>query len=370
MFDWTFYTGNLTWLPKRAFYVTRHGSHAYGTNLPTSDMDLRGIFIAPKEYYLGFQNVIEQVEQKEPDFVAFELRKFMRLAADANPNVLELLYTDESDHLVTSPAFQILQERRDLFLSRKAKHTFAGYAASQLKRINTHYRWLKNPPQAPPTRAVFGLPERTVIPADQLAAAYAAIQKQLDEWSWHELESVDPSIRQALKDEFARRLAEITSWSWKDVEANTWLAAARQVGFDTNFIELLDHERRYTGKLREWQHYNDWKRNRNPDRAILEEKYGFDTKHGMHLVRLLRMCREILTLGQVVVRRPDAQDLLAIRSGEWSYEKLVTWAEEEDRALEELAKTSKLPKTPDRAKLDELCVNLVQWSFSQNFSQK
>lgn len=275
-FSWDFYTGNLRWLPERTFYVTRHGSHAYGTSLPTSDLDLRGVCIAPKEYYLGFGQVFEQAEQKEPDLVVFELRKFMKLAADANPNVLELLHTDESDHVVTSPIFQKLAEHRHLFLSRKAKHTFSGYAVSQLKRINTHYRWLKTPPQGAPTRAEFELPERTVIPADQLAAANAAIQKQVDAWSWHGLEDVDPATRQAIQDEFSRRLAEITSWGWEETTEKTWLAASRAVGFDTNFIELLDRERRYTGKLREWQQYNDWKKNRNVDRAALEEKYGYD----------------------------------------------------------------------------------------------
>jgi len=363
MFDWSLYTGNLKWLPARTFYLTRHGSHAYGTSLPTSDLDLRGVFIAPKEYYLGFAQVVEQVEQKEPDFVLFELRKFLKLATDANPNVLELLYTDDSDHLVTSPVFEMLRENRHMFLSRKAKHTFSGYAVSQLKRINTHYRWLKNPPTAAPTRAEFGLPERTVIPADQLAAANAAIQKQVDIWSWHDLEDVDPAIRQSIKDEFTRRLAEITSWGWAEMTEKTWLAASRAVGLDTNFIQLLDQERRYTGKLREWQQFNDWKKNRNPDRAILEEKYGYDTKHGMHLVRLLRMCREILTDGKVLVRRPDAEELLRIRAGDWDYHKLVEWAEAQDAELEVLAKTSKLPNAPDRKKLDQLCIEMVEASF-------
>lgn len=354
----------MKWLPDRTFYVTRHGSHAYGTSLPSSDLDLRGIAIAPKEYYLGFGQVFEQAEQKVPDLVVFELRKFMKLAADANPNVLELLHTDDSDHVVTSPLFEKLHENRHLFLSRKAKHTFSGYAVSQLKRINTHYRWLKNPPTQGPTRAEFNLPERTVIPADQLAAANAAIQKQVDQWSWHELEDVDPSVRQALKDEFTRRLAEITSWGWEETTEKTWLAASRSVGFDTNFIELLDRERRYTGKLREWQQYNDWKKNRNVDRAALEEKYGYDTKHGMHLVRLLRMCREILTEGKVLVRRPDAEELLRIRAGEWDYHKLVEWAEAQDKDLEALSKTSKLPNAPDRKKLDQLCIEMVESSFA------
>jgi hypothetical protein len=52
-YDWTTYKGNLKWLPARTIYLTRHGSHAYGTSLPTSDLDIRGIAIAPIHYYLG-----------------------------------------------------------------------------------------------------------------------------------------------------------------------------------------------------------------------------------------------------------------------------------------------------------------------------
>lgn len=362
-FDWSVYKGNLGWLPERTIYITRHGSHAYGTNLPTSDVDLRGIAIAPKRYYLGFVHSLEQMVQEEPDLTIFELRKFIGLAADANPNALELLYTDPSDHLLITSPMERLLARRDLCLSQKAKHTFSGYAVAQLKRIHSHYRWLKNPPQGPPTREEFHLPERTVIPADQLAAAQSAIRQQVDQWAWHELEHLDPALRQSIQDEFARRLAEITQWSWDRTEEHVWHAAARTVGYETNFIELLDRERRYTARLREWQQYQHWQRTRNPARAELEAKFGYDVKHGMHLVRLLRMCREILTEGKVIVRRPDSEELLAIRAGAWDYHALVAWAEQQDRELTELAKSSKLPKQPDRDRLDQLCIELVEASF-------
>jgi len=41
------------------------------------------------------------------------------------------------------------------------------------------------------------------------------------------------------------------------------------------------------------------------------------------LVRLLRMCHEILTMGKVIVRRPDAEELLAIRDGVYTYDQLM-----------------------------------------------
>lgn len=367
-FDWSTYTGNLTWLPERTLYLTRHGSHAYGTNIETSDLDLRGICIAPPSYYHGFvewarPKGFEQAMQKEPDFLIFEIRKFFMLAADCNANALELLFTDPSDHLLVTPLMERLLAARDEFLSLKVKSTFSGYALGQLKRINLHYRWLKNPPPGAPTRAEFNLPERTVIPADQLAAANAAIQKQLDVWNWHDLDELAPSTRQAVKDEFFRRLVEITQWSWDEVDDQVWRAAALTLGLTTNFIELLDMERRYTARMREWQQYQKWLKERNPARAKLEEKFGYDTKHALHLVRLLLMCREILTDGKVLVRRPDREFLLSIRYGLWDYFELVAWAEKQNRELTEIAKVSKLPSDPNWKLLDPLCVGMVEESF-------
>lgn len=360
-FDWNLYKGNLKWLPERTLFVTTHGSRAYGTSLPTSDVDLRGIAVAPLHYYLGVSHVFEQAVQQEPvDLTIFELRKFIKLAADANPNALEIVFTDPSDHLWVHPLMQRVFDARDAFLSQKAKHTFSGYARSQMRRIQGHYRWLKNPPKAPPSRSDMGLPERTVIPADQLAAAQAAIAKQIDHWGWHEMEHLDPATRQALQDEFTRRLSEITQWNWHEVESKVWLSASRAIGLDENFIRLLDLERQYTARMREWQNYQNWKGTRNQARAALEAKFGYDTKHAMHLVRLTKMCRELLTEGVVRVRRPDAAELLEIRAGAWTYEQLVEYSDQQDKELDELVKVSALPKRPDRERLDQLCVDIIQ----------
>jgi hypothetical protein len=79
----------------------------------------------------------------------------------------------------------------------------------------------------------------------------------------------------------------------------------------------------------------------------------------MHLVRLMRMCREILERGEVIVRRPDREELLAIRAGAWSYDKLVEWADREDAELEAMVGSSPLPRQPDRVALDRLCIEMT-----------
>ena len=71
------------------------------------------------------------------------------------------------------------------------------------------------------------------------------------------------------------------------------------------------------------------------------------------------MGHEILTTGEVLVRRPDADELLAIRAGAWSYDELVDYAERMKRQLAADAESSDLPDEPDRAYLDRLCQDVV-----------
>jgi hypothetical protein len=61
-----------------------------------------------------------------------------------------------------------------------------------------------------------------------------------------------------------------------------------------------------------------------------------NSKHASHLVRLMRMGYEIITEGKVIVNRTglDADELLAIKNGTWSYEKVMTFKEEMERKLD------------------------------------
>jgi predicted nucleotidyltransferase len=353
------YRGNLTWLRERTILCVTHGSTAYGLNTPTSDIDIKGIAIPPREYFHGFDKRFEQAESKDPDMVVYDIRKFFALASECNPNIIEVLWGDEADRRMVTPAGLRLLEARELFLSKKARFTFSGYAHAQLKRIATHYRWLKTPPQSPPTRTDLGLPERTVIPADQLQAAHAAIEKRLGEWHLDDMSGVEPADRIRLQNLMAEMLGEI------GVTADAqYAAAARSIGYEENFLRLLDLERQYKARKVEWEQYQNWKATRNEARAALESKWGFDTKHAMHLVRLMRMCREILESWRVIVKRPDRDELLAIRNGAWSYEELTEWAARQDAELGELYKTSTLRHSTDRPALDALCRELVEESFS------
>lgn len=220
------------WYGNRPSFLTKHGSHAYGTNTPDSDLDIRGFCIPPKEYFLGYNNKFEQFQHQNDthDIVIYDIRKFFKLAADCNPNIIEILFTDPKDHIVVTQVGKKVLKHRELFLSAKAFYTFGGFAFQQLQKIKT---------------------------------------------------------KQAA-----------------------------------------------TG--------------------------AFDTKDAMHLVRLMRVGKELLETGEVHVKRIyDHEELLAIRQGKWTYDEVISWASRANNELLDLAAKTKLPKQADHAKLDKLLVDIV-----------
>lgn len=349
---------SLPWLEKNTIIFGKAGSHSYGTATPESDLDVKGIAIPPKDYFLGFHKSFDQAVGNEPDICVYDIRKFMNLACEGNPNILEMLYLESEDYFKVTPIGEKLIEIRDKFLSKKLKHSYSGYSISQIHRIKGHRRWLLNPPLKDPTREDFGLPERALIPKEQYEMFEAMIKKQIDEWNLDYAE-FDDANKIAAKEKIAAWMREVSINSLRE-------PAAKAIGIDDNLMLLLEAERKYRAAKTEWKQYQEWKIKRNPKRAELEAKFGFDLKHAMHLVRLMRTCREILETGKLLVKRPDAEELLAIRNGAWTYEQIVEFAEKEDKDLNQVMLNSKLPKQPDRAFLDQKCIELVEESIRLN----
>lgn len=345
---------NHAWLPIRTAFLTVHGSTAYGTNGPSSDVDVKGVFIAPKNYVLGFETVT-CIDKGfgDLDCAMYELREYAKLALQNNPNILELLFVDESSIIYDTPAWSELRDIRHSFLSQNVKHRYCGYAISQLKRIESHRRWLLNPPTKKPERSDYGLPETSLVPKEQREALEAMMLKVVEAWKL-DLAPLDEASRIEFMNKEAEALADM-----KLAKDDLYVAAGNKLGLDTSAMEHLKSERAYRQALTEWNQYLTWKKERNAVRSELEAKYGFDTKHGMHLVRLLRQARELLTTGELLVRRPDAEELKAIRyNGIWSFERLHEWAKQQDVELEALMATSVLPKRPDYHKVQQVVMNL------------
>lgn len=139
---------------------------------------------------------------------------------------------------------------------------------------------------------------------------------------------------------------------------------AKAVDGQLRFVDPAK-KKEYDAAHKRWTHYRTWRQERNEARAALEANHGYDTKHAVHLIRLLRMGEEILTRGEVLVDRPDADELLAIRRGEWAVERVMEEAELRSAALPGLIESSALPRSPNRDAVDKLVIELHERGFER-----
>ena len=128
------------WIIDNCIFLTRAGSHLYGTAHEGSDTDYVGVTVAPLDYWVGTK-VFEQFQWKDEETnsegTIYDIRKFLKLASGSNPNIIEILFVPPgSEHVIKETTLwgNIVKSRLDL-VSQKAFHTFGGYAHSQLHKL-------------------------------------------------------------------------------------------------------------------------------------------------------------------------------------------------------------------------------------------
>lgn len=346
---------NLDWLDKNTVYVTLHGSQAYGLANQFSDVDVKGICLPPKEVEYNLYHRFEQAENspalearlahlKNPNNPKFEstvysLRKFFLLAAEVNPNIIELLFTDPSGQFVVNKPMDVLLEKRNLFLSNKARYTFAGYACAQAKKIERHRKWIVLGEVKPPVREDFGLP---AVEPKGMEEIFGAIKSKVEQWNLNQF-PMDEMARSELKDTIWELVTTLTD---KELSVANWpdryaegivFRMQKEFNLKDEVVEYIHAERAYAKAKQVYDSWVSWKKERNPARRALEEKSGYDTKHASHLVRLMRMGHEIVSTGKVIVNRTgiDADELLSVKNGGWTFEQVMEFKKVMETKLDE-----------------------------------
>lgn len=125
------------------------GSYMYGINTENSDKDYVGICIPTKDYSIGMYK-FEQLEERtnpsnsekqnskaDNDYTCYSLPKFIKLAYDNNPNILEVLFVPKESIIYCDNLGKQLLEHRKLFVSKRAFYKFMGYAIAQKRKLIT-----------------------------------------------------------------------------------------------------------------------------------------------------------------------------------------------------------------------------------------
>lgn len=147
------------WLPDNIQYLCYMGSIAYGVSTESSDLDLYGFAIQPREliypegYIHGFDSPPSfdiwtehhvKDKDKEYDFSIYGITKYFDLVAGCNPNMIDSLFVPLNCLVKCSVVGQKVREARHIFLSKKCWVTFKGYAYSQLKALSTFNSGIPN----------------------------------------------------------------------------------------------------------------------------------------------------------------------------------------------------------------------------------
>lgn len=112
------------------------------------------------------------------------------------------------------------------------------------------------------------------------------------------------------------------------------------------------------GQLHRMTHYK-FEGYMGAKRKAIVDKFGYDVKNAAHLIRLLRMGIEFISTGKLNVKRHDASELLEIKHGEWSLEKVKEHAEELFALSRDVFTRTILPDEPESEKIDKMLIEIL-----------
>ncbi len=316
-----------------------NGSKAYGLDTPTSDTDIKGVFVLPKETYYGFKYV-PQVNNDSNDIVFYELGRFMELLWLNNPNILELLNAPEHTVLYKHAVLNDLDP--SMFLSKLCKNTFGKFAMSQIKKARGLNKKIVNP---------IDKDRKNILSFCHVNYLHGAIPllEFLAEKNWEQSDCGLVKIPH-MRDMYGLYHSNETTLNGivKKEDANDVCLSSIPKGMNQVALMYFNKDQ-YSIYCNEYKAYWDWVENRNYERYKNNQRHGrnYDSKNMMHVFRLLDMACEIAKEGIIKVQRPNRDFLLSIKSGEYEYETLLNMANEKQIQMEADFGNSSLPDTPN-----------------------
>ncbi|GAB3634488.1 hypothetical protein GCM10027422_00780 [Hymenobacter arcticus] len=322
------------------------GSRAYGTNLPHSDTDLKGVFILPEKAFFGL-DYIPQIANDTNDEVFYELRRFVELLLKNNPTVLELLGTPADCIIYQHPLFA--EFRAVDYLSKLCRQSFAEYAVAQIRKAQGLNKKI-NHPEPPARKSVLDFCYVTVGAGAQPVATW--LSRQGLEGQQCGLANV-PHLADLYVLFIDRAPSQPLSYRGlvRDPEASQDVLLSAVPKGEEPAAYLSFNRTGYSVYCRAFREYWEWVEKRNKERYANTVQHGknYDAKNMLHVFRLLQMAEEIALTGELNVHRPNREFLLQIRRGEFEYAALVAEAGELVARVENAFAASPLPDAPDKA---------------------
>jgi len=322
------------------------GSKAYGLDTPSSDTDIKGVFILPKKDFYS-RNYIPQVSNETNDIVYYEFGRYMELLSLNNPNILELLNTPESKILYKHPYLNDINS--ELILSKLCKNTFGKFALAQIKKAKGLNKKILNP---------IGKNRKNILSFCYVNYGHGSISLldflKIKNWKQENCGlvniphmngifglyyNVDIDYKGIIKSDLSN-----------DVNLSSMPKGQKQE------VLLYFNKDGYSQYCKEYKEYWNWVGKRNETRYENTQSHGkkYDAKNMMHTFRLLGMAIEIAKEKKINVVRPNREFLLSIKRGEFEYEELLVKSKIMQDEMDNAFDNSDLQIKPDVDLINEL----------------
>lgn len=310
-------------LAGKIIFLTLGGSHAYGTNVETSDIDVRGCALNSRSDLLGL-SAFEQVVNTETDTTIYSFNKLISLLINCNPNTIELLGCKPEHYFMLTDIGKQMIDNRKLFLSQKAVASFGGYATQQLRRLQNALA-RDRLPQALTEEHIKGALERS-------------IKSFGDRYTSFENGGIELLTAESTRDDLDTEV-------FCNIHIDKYPAR--------EFQTLLNTLSAVVGNYEKLNH-----RNHKKDDAHLN-------KHAMHLIRLYLMCLDILENEEIRTYREDDRDfLLSIRNGAFQNEdgtyrqEFFDIVSDFEKKLKYAKENTSLPAKPNMKRIEEFVMSV------------
>jgi predicted nucleotidyltransferase len=372
----------------KPLYLVIRGSHAYGTNVETSDTDYAGVFVQSMEDILG-NKYTEQINDDTNDTVIYEVRRFLELLGSNNPTVLELLNTPEDCIIYKDPSFDLILNDKEKFITKICAKSFGGYAKQQISKAkgqNKKQNWEKDKvTRKEVLDFVYVIEGEKSIPwkvwnsdgkfeekfigvvnvsnARDIYAVYYDTDAHLcfSESVSEETRNINKNSRKelGLAMGFGYKGLVKTDEGVNSAESNQLRLSS--IPKDEKPICVITYNKDgYTQHCNDYKSYQTWLEQRNESRWVDVKSHGqkIDGKNMLHCKRLMEMAKEIAKGEGIIVRRPNAKELIDIRKGEVDLQTLIDNVEKEITEVDKLFDNSELPDSIDTEFINNLIVKI------------
>lgn len=318
-------------LKNKIIFLTLGGSHAYGTNIETSDLDIRGCALNSKSDLIGMSS-FEQVVNTATDTTIYSFNKLISLILNCNPNTIEMLGCKPEHYFHITPIGQELIDNKKMFLTKKAVHSFGGYANAQLRKLQNAL-----------ARDSYDLSEKEKHILNSIKFAMADFREKYEKFEDENVELfIDKSNKEELEDEIFMNI-NLKHYPLRD--------------YKSMWSEMNNIVKEYA-KLNH--------RNKKKDDLHLN-------KHICHLCRLYLMCFDILEKEEIITYRENDKDFLKdVRNGYFINNNGEVRSEfydllnEYETRLTYAKNNTNLPESPDFNKIQEFVMSVNEKVVNNN----